>query len=155
MRNISVLKTHPFEKWLGTCRRRTELKFWPALSSIGFTLLEIMVAVSIIAIVLVAVYRLHSQTLLMNQSVQFYTTAPLLAQRRLAEIELQPSFVLAEEAGNFGEEFASYSWKVSVTDVASEMLESTAEDLKRIDVTVFFNQGELVYNLRAYKYMPQ
>jgi general secretion pathway protein I len=137
------------------CRRHAELKFWPPLSSIGFTLLEIMVAVSIISIVLVAVYRLHSQTLLMNQSIQFYTTAPLLAQRRLAEIELQPPFVLAEGAGNFGEEFASYSWKVSVTDVTSEVLETTAEDIKRIDVTVFFNQDELIYNLRAYKYMPQ
>ena len=56
--------------------------------SAGFTLLEVLVCLSIISIVLVGIYRMHSQTLLMNRSTQFYTTAPLLAQRRLAEIEL-------------------------------------------------------------------
>jgi general secretion pathway protein I len=155
MRNTSVLTTRHFKKWLATCSLRTGFKFWRPLSLTGFTLLEIMVAVSIISIVLVAVYRLHSQTILMNHSVQFYITAPLLAQRRLAELEMQSQSALAEEKGNFGEEFTGYSWKVSISDVAAEMLETTAEDLKKIDVTVLFNQDELVYNLRSYKFIPQ
>ncbi|MCU0593194.1 MAG: prepilin-type N-terminal cleavage/methylation domain-containing protein, partial [Desulfobacterales bacterium] len=45
----------------------------------GFTLLEVMVALGIMAIVLVSVYRLHSQTLAMSVESRFYTQAPLLA----------------------------------------------------------------------------
>ena len=52
----------------------------------GFTLLEVMVAMAIMAIVLVSVYRMHSQTLTMNSASRFYTLAPLLAQSKLAQL---------------------------------------------------------------------
>jgi prepilin-type N-terminal cleavage/methylation domain-containing protein len=48
--------------------------------SSGFTLLEVMVAMAIMAIVLVSVYRMHSQTLTMNMAARFYTQAPMVAQ---------------------------------------------------------------------------
>ena len=83
----------------------------------GFTLIEMMVAVSIIAIVLLAVYRLHSQTLLMNLSARFYTVAPLLAQTKLADVELNSVKELAEGSGDFGEGYAGYSWEVKISDV--------------------------------------
>ena len=118
----------------------------------GFTLLEMMVAVSVIAIVLLAVYRLHSQTLLMNLSARFYTVAPLLAQKKLADIELDSVKELAEGSGDFGEEYTGYSWEVKINDVESEQLKSTADKLKRIDIRILFNQGELSYNLRTYRF---
>jgi general secretion pathway protein I len=120
----------------------------------GFTLLEMMVAVSVIAIVLLAVYRLHSQTLLMNLSTRFYTVAPLLAQNKLADIELNSVKELAEGSGDFGEGYTGYSWEVKIVDVESEQLKSTADKLKRIDVKVLFNQGELTYDLRTYRFFP-
>ena len=121
----------------------------------GFTLLEIMVAISIIALVLVSVYRLHAQTISMNQSARFYTTAPLLAQNKLAEHEIKPLDELADDAGNFGDEFPGYSWKVAVNDVESETLGSTAEDLKKIDIIVSFNQDEFTYDLRTYRFYTE
>jgi general secretion pathway protein I len=117
----------------------------------GFTLIEMMVAVSVIAIVLLAVYRLHSQTLLMNFSARFYTVAPLLAQNKLADIEMDTVKELAEGSGDFGEDYAGYSWDVKISDVESEQLKTTAERLKRVDIKVLFNQGELSYNLRTYR----
>jgi len=117
----------------------------------GFTLIEMMVAVSIIAIVLLAVYRLHSQTLLMNLSARFYTVAPLLAQNKLADIEIDAIKELAEGSGNFGENYTGYSWEVKISDVESDQLKATADKLKRIEVKVLFNQGELSYNLRTYR----
>jgi general secretion pathway protein I len=118
----------------------------------GFTLLEVMVAMSIIAIVLLAVYRLHSQTLMMNYSARFYTTAPLLAQQKLSELELSESDALIDAAGNFGEDHAGYGWEVSVGNIESELIKTAAENLKRIDLKITLNQDELAYTLRTYRY---
>ena len=125
------------------------------MTSAGFTLLEIMVCLSIISIVLIAVYRMHSQTLLMNQSTEFYTAAPLLAQRRLTELELNDSSDFNEGSGDFGDEYTGYRWSMSVSEVVLSEPEAAPEDLKRIDIKISFNQDELVYSLRTYRYIPQ
>jgi general secretion pathway protein I len=111
-----------------------------------------MVAVSIIAIVLLAVYRLHSQTLLMNLSARFYTVAPLLAQSKLAELETSTVSELSEGSGDFGKDYTGYNWEITVSDFESEQLENTADKLKQIDIKVIFNQGELTYDLRTYRF---
>ncbi len=117
----------------------------------GFTLLEVMVAVSIIAIVFISVFRLHTQTLAMNGTVRFYAVAPVLAHGILAELENRSPDELSDDSGDFGEDFPGFSWEVGVSDVESEVLEDTAKDLKRIDLTVTF-EG-IVYGLRTYRFM--
>ncbi len=117
----------------------------------GFTLLEVMVAVAIMAIVLVAVYRLHAQTIAMSGAVRFYATAPLLAERAMAELELARSNDLGGDSGEFGEAFPGFSWSASVETVDSEYLGQTAEDLKRIDLTVSYNPEGLSYQTRTYR----
>jgi general secretion pathway protein I len=112
-----------------------------------------MVAMSIMAIVLVSVYRMHSQTLTMNTANRFYTQAPLLAQSKLAQLEAGGSEIITGDSGDFGEEFPGYSWNVSVEDVSSEALGEVASDLKRIDLMVSFNNNEYTYNVRAYRLM--
>ena len=119
----------------------------------GFTLLEIMVSISIIAIVLVAVYRMHIQTIAMNSSIKFYTTAPLLAHGKIAELEINPSKKLTDDSGNFGEAFPGYRWSMSIDDIESKLLGTTSEELKKIDVTISFNNDEFTYNLRKYKFV--
>lgn len=117
----------------------------------GFTLLEVMVAVSIIAIVFISVFRLHTQTLAMSSSVRFYSMAPMLAQSKLAELENRSPELLSDDSGDFGEDFPGYSWEVGVSDVDSEILEDTAKDLKQIDLTVSF-EG-IIYSLRTYRFL--
>ncbi|MGB8425796.1 MAG: prepilin-type N-terminal cleavage/methylation domain-containing protein, partial [Desulfobacterales bacterium] len=127
-----------------------------------FTLIEMMVAVSIIAIVLTAVYRLHSQTLMMTIGARFYTVAPLLAQNKLAEIELSTARELTQGTGDFGKDFPDYTWEVTIEDVTSDQLKNGAdqlkavvEKLKRIDIKVFYNQDEMTYTLRTYRFVPK
>lgn len=116
----------------------------------GFSLLEVMVAMAIMAIVLVAVYRMHSQTLSMTAAARFQTEAPLLAQRKLAEItSSQDSF--GSDSGNFGDDFEGFGWTVEVEDVVSEALGEVSQDLKRIDLTVTSDAGS--FEIRTYRLM--
>jgi general secretion pathway protein I len=117
----------------------------------GFTLLEILVAMSIITFALIAIFRLYTQTISMNHLLSFNTKAPFLAQKKMAEQTSMPERELGDEAGDFGEEFQGYTWTVSVEDVVSEVLET--EDLKRIDVRVSINAGEHTYFLRRYRFL--
>lgn len=126
----------------------------PMQAGNGFTLLEVCVAVFVIAIVLLAVYRLQSQTLLMNYSARFYTTAPLLAQMKLAEIDATGLEDIIDESGDFGQEFPGYTWQMGTDEVDTEALEKTAEALKRIDLRILLNGGELEYSLQTYRYLP-
>ena len=75
-------------------RRRTRLTRNGHLEN-GFTLMEVMVALSVVAIALMAIYRMHSQTLFMDARGRFDTVATLLMSQKLADIdtiELEGSF---------------------------------------------------------------
>ena len=121
----------------------------------GFTLLEVMVAMAILAIVLVSVYRMHSQTLTMSAANRFYTQAPMLAQGKLAQLESASSEIIAGDSGDFGDKFPGYRWSVSTEDVSSEALGEVGNDFKKIDVAVTFNENEYVYNIRTYRLIRQ
>jgi len=118
----------------------------------GFTLLEVMVAVAILAIVMVSVYKMHSQSITMITEARFYTQAPMLAQSKLAELETTSKGEIADDSGDFGEDFPGYNWKVSVNEMMNEALGEVSNDLKRIDVTVTYNSDEFVYSFRAYRF---
>lgn len=120
----------------------------------GFTLLEIMAALSIIAIVLVSVYKLHAQSIAMNNSDRFYTTAPFLAQRLITEIETAAPLSVSQSTGGFGDEYPGYEWEILREDFNSENLGEAAQGLKKIDVAIFFNEKEQIYRLRFYAYLP-
>lgn len=119
----------------------------------GFTLLEVMVALSIIAIVLVSVYKMHAQTVSMNYEVRFYATAPMLAQIKMAEIESENLKDIGDDSGDFGDEFPDYRWNIAIDDVESTVLGNMVKDLKKIDLLISSNNDGFIYNLRAYKYL--
>ena len=124
-------------------------------SAPGFTLLEVMVAMAIMAIVLVSVNRMHSQTLTMNAAARFYTQAPMLAQSKLAQLVADSSGIIAGDSGDFGDKFPGYTWSIATDEVTSEALGEIAADLKRIDMTVFLNRDEYAYTVRTYRFMRE
>jgi general secretion pathway protein I len=122
----------------------------------GFTLLEVMVALGIMAIVLVSVYRLQSQTIAMTMESRFYTQAPLLARSALTVLEKSREREMVSGQGDFGREFPGYLWKITVADAPSEALgKELSRDMKRIDVLVTLNNGEYTYELRTYRFVRQ
>jgi prepilin-type N-terminal cleavage/methylation domain-containing protein len=116
----------------------------------GFTLLEVMVALSIISVVITAVFGLQSQTVVLNTNSQFDTKAPFLAQFKITEIIADISNQREDKAGDFGDEFPGYVWRSSLKDSDSEIIGSFAEKMKQINVTVSFNEEEFVYTLTTY-----
>jgi prepilin-type N-terminal cleavage/methylation domain-containing protein len=114
-------------------------------SARGFTLLEVMISLSIIAIALLAVYGNYSQTIAMSAGQQFNTTAPLLAARVVADFENRSLSDLTDESGNFGSEFDEYQWTAVVETLTSDTLGDIAEDLYSITVTVSFNNDDSVF----------
>ncbi|MBW6512310.1 MAG: prepilin-type N-terminal cleavage/methylation domain-containing protein [Desulfuromonadaceae bacterium] len=86
----------------------------------GFTLLEVMIALAVIAIALVTLLGLANRSLAVNGRIQHMTHGTLLAQQKIAEIEagVQHAADLAENAdqGYFDEPFSSYRWEITTAD---------------------------------------
>lgn len=118
----------------------------------GFTLLEVMVSVAIVAIAFSAVYKLYSQAFAMNQSVSFYTTATLLAQTKLAELSTQPPNDLTDDAGNFEDEFADFGWQITVRAVEAEEVSLSQQSLREIDIVITNEQQRESFTLRTYRF---
>lgn len=95
----------------------------------GFTLVEVLVALAIMAITLVAVFQLQSQSVSMSSESRFATSAALLAQSKMAEIEAGVLTLNRTQEGNFGPDYPQYSWRVDIFD-------TQLEQFKKIEVTV-------------------
>ena len=105
----------------------------------GFTFLEVMIAVSVLALVLTAVFRLYSQSVSMLFYTGFDLKAPLLAEKIISEKKTENNF-FSDDQGDFGEDFRNYSWSTQVSDVELSDLSGTipeqAENIKMQKVTV-------------------
>jgi len=113
----------------------------------GFTLLEVMIAMAILAIALVAVYQSQSQSISMASDSRFLTTASLLAQSRMAEMDATATRQATTTNGDFGDAFPDYRWQMEVGNVEEIPL------LKRITLTVTNSRmtKRNTYRLTLYK----
>lgn len=118
----------------------------------GFTLLEIMIAVAIIAIALTALLGSQSQSVYFANSAKFETMATLLAQSKMSELVLEDSFSLSSNSGDFGDDFPGYAWKATVNDIVIEGID-VSDYLKQIDLVVTW--GVHRYDLRLYHYVAE
>jgi general secretion pathway protein I len=112
----------------------------------GFTLMEVMIAMAILAIALVAVFQLQSQSISMSTDSRFMTTAALLAQSKMVEAEAGSTLADHSEDGDFGPDYPQYTWHLEVGD-------TQLPQFKKIEVTVinklFISGG--TYKLVLYK----
>ncbi|MBE0582384.1 MAG: type II secretion system protein [Desulfofustis sp.] len=104
----------------------------------GFTLLEVMVAIAILAIALTTLLGSQSQSMLAAEQADFSARSALLARMKLAEI-IAEADQSAASSGDFGEQFFGYTWDVEADDLDVgdvELLAGTEGQLRRIAVTV-------------------
>ncbi len=76
----------------------------------GFTLLEVMIALAIVATVLVSLLGLQARTIAAAERQQKMTRATMLAQERMSEVEISGDG--RDDAGGFDEPFDNFRWQV-------------------------------------------
>lgn len=111
----------------------------------GFTLLEVMISVSIIAVIFISLFRMQSQSISLAQTGRFNTLAPILAGRLLNKIETDIDN-WSEGEGNFGENYPGIGWTCEITDFPLQELEFTSKTsthrLKKITITITGSSGQ-------------
>ena len=115
----------------------------------AFTLLEIMVALAIVGIAMVALLSLGNRSIGVHDRLQHLTQATLLAQQKMAESELKANrdgvAQLTDSSGGFAEPFTDYHWRIAINSTplpAVQMVTVTVlwgdeERNEAVDVTSF------------------
>lgn len=109
------------------------------LSSMGgFTLLEVMVSVTIIAIALVTLIGSQSRSVSIATISRFDTVASLLARQKMSELALGGFDELQSGRGDFGEDFSEYSWQVDVKELGEgdTGIEGAEEVLRLVELVI-------------------
>jgi general secretion pathway protein I len=112
----------------------------------GFTLIEVMVAMAILAIALVSIFQLQSQSISMATDSRFMTTAALLAQSKMVEVESRSSLSNQIEGGDFGTDYPQYTWHLEISD--TNLLQFKKIEIK-VTNKLFLRRG--TYKLVLYK----
>jgi general secretion pathway protein I len=118
----------------------------------GFTLLEVMVAVAVIAIAFVTLIGAQSQSVAIATDSRFDTRASLLAQGKMAELSLLDYTALSDSTGDFGKDFPNFSWKAEVTELSEgdTGIKGSGGTLKAVDITVLVEEDiNRSYTLRT------
>jgi general secretion pathway protein I len=128
-------------------KKRLHGKRYKIQGSRGFTLLEVMIAMAILAITLVAVFQSQSQSISMENQAKFLTTASLLAQGKMAEMEAADARGVVSGSGDFGANYPDYAWQIDVKD-------SEISSLKKIELVVMNNKMLVnnAYSIVFYKF---
>lgn len=121
----------------------------------GFTLLEVMISLAILATVLVSVLNLHSQTLEIAATTRFDQTAAQMAQEIFnAQITAKADEPLFLQ-GNFQDKYPGFEWEATQELVPLYGEDENAPQLMRLDVTVSHTGISSGYHLRGYYYKPK
>ncbi|MFH1982423.1 MAG: prepilin-type N-terminal cleavage/methylation domain-containing protein [Pseudomonadota bacterium] len=130
--------------------RQKYLKIDPAEGDGGFTLLETLIALAILAIALVALFRLHYQSIDLSAEIAFNANAPFLAGQLLSDVERAGLDGAGRHAGTFQEGLPPYSWQVDIAQVELPVGEATPPKLWKIDIDIASGE-RLNYHLTTFR----
>lgn len=112
----------------------------------GFTLLEVMAALSVLALALVVLLQTDGLNATRTLHADRVLGAVQLASEKMEEVFASGSQDLYSDEGKLDD--GSYSWKRTVSDT-----EFTG--LKEVRLTVFWNEGEREESYVALAFLPQ
>jgi len=109
----------------------------------GFTLLEVLLALSLAATAVIALLRLHVLSIRMEDRSQTQVQAAALAEQKMAELMMAGLPSLGTDSGSLEQEGREYRWRTEVTDW--NLPESVRADLlpaRRILLEIRGDQGK-------------
>jgi len=133
----------------------------------GFTLLEVMVALAVLAVGIVSVLEVFGGSLRLDVKASRRTQAIIYAQNVMDRVLAQPTLQDGEEAGEFP---GGYSWRAQVQEIHPDEDRArlqpnrqSATDffhLKEIQVGVYWREGAgqqsfVLHSLRTLSDQPQ
>ena len=101
----------------------------------GFTLLEVLVAMTVLAIGIIGIVRAFSSCMTASRNTESYATASLLAAQTAAQLERTSPLEVGEYSGDFGEDAPDYTWQAVVS-------QADVEGMLAVDVTILWGPDE-------------
>jgi general secretion pathway protein I len=112
----------------------------------GFTLLEVMIALAILALVGVAFLRAQASSVrLVNESVQV-SLGTLLAKEKMAELEGARTLEPGKKSGTAEEAWMPFRWEQKITS-------GEIPTLRKVQVTVFWTDGGVERKMEFTRYL--
>jgi len=113
----------------------------------GFTLLEIVICLGLIALALMAVFHLQAQNLDLQSEAQFMTTATCLLQEKISQLQAVEKIDEGTNSGDFGKDYPDYTYKQEVSKVPD------TETLYKVRVTVILERDKASKDLWRETYL--
>jgi len=110
------------------------------------TLLEVLVALVLVGIGLVAILQALGSCMQAEIRAQERQTESMLAAEKLAEILKEPSIAKGRDSGDYGEDFPDHSWEAEISNTQVLGL-----DLVTVTVRHKVGEKERTYELSALK----
>jgi general secretion pathway protein I len=121
------------------------------LTAAGFTLLEVMIAIAILAVTLTVLYGSQTQSLSLATEAKFNTTAALLSTLKLAELE-SGLLELSDDEGEV-EGYPDFHWQVEVEEAELEdfeALQGMESVVQQVRLTISWSDSPFVSTVTAY-----
>ena len=114
----------------------------------GFTLLEVMMTLAIISIAFVAILRSLGMSVDLSYESKNISLATLLAQGKMAEIEVAGFPEVEEVSEEFGDEYPGFRWEKSISEIG-------VDGLRKVVVRVFWQESENANNVELITLISQ
>lgn len=118
--------------------------------------MEVMISISIIALVLTSLFRMQSSTIELATAGKFNSLAPALAQQLLVKIEQDPAN-WSESEGEFTETFPGLAWSCKISDLFFEELDFITEEnnnrFKKIEIEIIDTSRQKSYKIMTWRFI--
>jgi general secretion pathway protein I len=125
----------------------------------GFTLLEVLIAMAILALALPILLGLRNWDLNLHSRAADITAATMLAQEKLIEAELQPVYPIGETTGDFRNPPPGYQVPADITERAERyrwkriITTTPLTAVREVKIQILWQQGATDEVLEASTYV--
>lgn len=142
-----------YEKiWMPKPNKKTNTpnrKSWRAKLYQGFSLMEVLFTVALLAVSLTTLLQGISQGLQSLQRAERLAAAAHLAQKKMAELELKEFKIGAQNSGKFASA-PGFRWEVDIHEPTMEQAKEF--NISQVDLIIFWQEGKQKRQIKVTTY---